>query len=58
MNTMAKILTRKNKMSTLCKDCTEEPQNCGKDPLECKDESQTYFNLYEETFTKIRRGSK
>ena len=54
---MARVLTKKEKMLTLCPDCTEEPKNCGKDPLECKKNSKVYFELYEETFTKIRRGS-
>ncbi|TDO92301.1 hypothetical protein DFR79_106114 [Halanaerobium saccharolyticum] len=51
--------TKEEKNYTLCRDCTENPDSCSNDPLECrKDENaQLYFELYEETFTKIRRGS-
>lgn len=44
-------------MSTLCRDCTENPDTCEKDPLECSKKSKVYFELYEETFTKIRGGA-
>jgi hypothetical protein len=54
---MAKVLTRRDKMSTLCRDCAEDPDTCEKDPLECSKKAKVYFELYEETFTKIRRGS-
>jgi len=48
---MAKASTQsKRKMAgTYCIDCTENQDECEKDPLECRKEADLYFELYDES---------
>ncbi len=48
---MAKASTQSKReiMKTICRDCIEEPEDCGKDPLECKEKAEIYFSLYDQT---------
>jgi len=43
-------VSEKEKKSTFCLDCCEEPESCGKNPLDCmKDpEARIYFQKYDE----------
>lgn len=54
---MAKIISIEKKRATYCKDCSENPKTCGKDPIKCqeKKDSKLYFELYNETAAKYRK---
>lgn len=49
--------TEKNKKSSFCEDCTEDPETCGKDPLECQKEkdAKVYFEMYDKSASKFIR---
>ena len=45
-----KVRTMEQKMRSFCKDCTEDPETCGKNPLDCmkKKDAKLYFELYDD----------
>ncbi|QTL96527.1 hypothetical protein GM661_00365 [Iocasia frigidifontis] len=40
---------KENRKNTFCNDCCEDPETCGKDPLDCMKEkdAELYFRLYD-----------
>ncbi|MDI3548167.1 MAG: hypothetical protein PWR10_1819 [Halanaerobiales bacterium] len=46
---MRKTKTLAEKKHTFCLDCSEDPQTCGKNPLDCMKEAQLYFKMYDKT---------
>jgi hypothetical protein len=48
---MAKPSTesKKKMVRTYCSDCLDDQEICGKDPLECREEADLYFELYDES---------
>lgn len=47
---MRKTKTLAEKKHTFCLDCSEDPQTCGKNPIDCmrEKEAQLYFKKYDE----------
>ncbi len=46
---MKKVKNKAEMKNTFCKDCPEDPETCGKNPLDCMKEARLYFKLYDNT---------
>lgn len=44
-------MSGEDKKSTFCLDCTEDPETCGKNPIDCMNEpeAKVYFSKYDAT---------
>ena len=51
---MTKIKSIEEKKVTYCLDCSDNPESCGEDPLDCleTEEAKMYFELYNKTGSK------